>query len=416
MPRMPPPRGRLALYAIGFVLVVSLAALAPHLSRAQARADVGVTFAGGWHARIPFELRTQHIWVRGQVNGSDSVWIVVDSGAGSSVLDEELATSLKLHVSGHHEALGAGGAQAGTSVEDVTIRLPGVSLHRREMDTIDLSAFRAQAGRPMQAIVGHELFEACVVRFDYAAGMIDLWDARHPPAGMAGVAIPLTFSENLPYVDGVLDVPGRGQLRGRFVLDTGSGLALMLAPDVVQRESLATAFPRTLVGIGRGVGGELRNRVGRARKFTLGTLEFASPTVVMPDSGAGRISVRGSLGNIGGQMLGRCRVTFDYSRKLVRFEPGSGFDRPFEADMLGATLMRTAQGLAVRWVNAETPAAEAGLQVGDLVMSIDGEPWQGLDPATLRQRFQVEGQRVRLDLHRVGAPWREVSVKLRRLI
>ena len=53
----------------------------------------------------------------------------------------------------------------------------------------------------------------------------------------------MTLIENLPYVEGVLTVPGRPPLSGRFVIDTGSSLALLVAPDVAARENLAAAFP-----------------------------------------------------------------------------------------------------------------------------------------------------------------------------
>jgi hypothetical protein len=263
--------------------------------------------------------------------------------------------------------------------------------------------------------VGHELFRACVVRFDYPAHMLDVWDAQHAPHDLPGVTVPLTLVQNLPYVEGVLAVPGHAPLRGRFVIDTGSGLAVALAPDVARRESLVTTLPRTLVTISRGVGGELTNHVARADSLVVGGLRFAAPTLFLPDTGAGHISVRGSLGNLGGQLLERCRVTFDYAHQLVRFEPGPGFDRPYEADMLGAALVRGPEGFTVRWVGADTPAAEAGLEIGDLVTRVDDDPCTSIDSAGLRQRLQTPGGVVRLAVQRAGVA-REVTVTLRRLI
>jgi len=374
-----------------------------------------LTFDRDGHARIPFDIRNSHVWLRGRVNGSDSVWIVLDSGASSSVLDDALVRSLSLRVSGEHHAHGAGGVQTGLSVDDVTIELPGLSVHRRTMDALDLASLGAmQGGRPMQAILGHELFQSCVVRFDYDAGILDVWDAGRAPRDLPGVTVPLTLDRNLPYVEAVLTVPGRRPLRGRFVIDTGSSQALLVAPDVTRRESLGTAFPRTLVSIGRGVGGELRSRIGRAESFALGSLEFLRPTIVMPDSGA-HITAAGALGNIGGQLLSRCRVTFDYSHHRVLFEPAKNFERPFETDMSGAALTRAAGEIAVRWVSPETPAAEAGLQAGDIVTEVDGEPAERVDMAALRLRFQQAGRPVRLQVKR-GAEKMEMTLTLRRLI
>jgi len=170
----------------------------------------------------------------------------------------------------------------------------------------------------------------------------------------------MTLEENHPYVEGTLEVAGRAPLRGRFVIDTGSAAALLIAPEVAARESLASAFPRTLETLGRGVGGELRNRIGRAESFTLGELRFDRPLVALAQSSAGRISAPGTVGNIGGLLLGRCRVTFDYPRRCVRFERRAEFDLPFQADMSGASILRDSSG----WSRAARESRDACVRSG----------------------------------------------------
>ena len=366
------------------------------------------------HTRIPFDLRGQHVWVRGRVNDSDSIWIVIDTGASASLMDESVARGLALKMSGRHEARGAAGTQISRSASNVTVSLPGLSLHRDRMDATDLSAFTPLGGHPMQLVLGYELFQSCVVRFDYPADVMDVWDAEHAPKETAGATVPMTLINHHPYVEAALTLPGRAPLKGRFVIDTGSSMALLVAPEVAARDSVTAAFPKTMTVIARGVGGELKNQVGRAASFSLGSLEFSNPTVVIPEPG-GRISTPGSIGNIGGQILGRCRVTFDYPHQQIHFEPGATFDRPFETDMLGATLTRGEGGVTVRWVNPGTPAAESGLQVGDVVTQVDGEVAASIDPAALKQRMQNEGREVTLRVRR-GAETIERKVTLRRLI
>ncbi len=410
--------GRLAivrsLLALGLLALSLLAVLVLEVWGAPRAARLAFDRDG--HARIPFDLRSGHVWVRGTVNGSDSVWIVVDTGASSSVLDQGLATKLSLRAaSGEAKAMGAGGPQSSTPYHDVTIHLASLSVHRRTMPAIDLAGVTQQGGRPMQAVLGYDLFQSCVVRFDYGAGWMDVWESGRAPRDLPGEAVPMTLENNHPYVEGTLSLPGREPLRGRFVIDTGSSMALLIAPEIAERESLASAFPRTIVQIGRGVGGELRSSVGRAESFAIGDLNFSQPTVVMPNPDAGRISAIGSIGNIGGQILNRCRVTFDYARKQVHFEPAGGFERRFEADMSGAAVTRNADGFEVRHVDPDSPAGEAGLQVGVVVTGVDGQPATTLDPAALRLQMQQEGRVVRLSVKR-GSDSRDVTLTLRRLI
>jgi predicted aspartyl protease len=379
-----------------------------------ARRSSELSFGPGGHATIPFDLRNQHLWVRGRLNGADSVWIVIDTGASSSVLDEGVARRLSMKLTGENVSRGAGGTQVGHQAHDVTVELPGLTLRRERMGTLELGSITQTGGRPMQLILGYELFQSSIVRFDYERGVLDVWDPEHAPPP-AGASVPMTLIENHPYVDATLHVPGRSPLTGRFVIDSGSSGALIVTPEITARESLMSAFPRTLVAMGRGVGGEVKNHMGRADSFSIGGLTFAKPLVAMPDPSRGRISVEGSIGNIGGQILGRCRVTFDYAQKRIHLEPSPIFDRPFEGDMSGATFNRTPEGILVRWVNPDSPAAEAGLQVGDRVTQVDDQPAEAIDPSALRLQLQKEGRTVRVKVQR-GADTMEKTLTLRRLL
>ena len=126
-------------------------------------------------------------------------------------------------------------------------------------------------------------------------------------------------------------------------------------------------------------------------------------------------SVVGSIGNIGGQILGRCRVTFDYAHQRIHFEPGPSFDRPFETDMSGFSFTRTPEGITMRVVNPNSPAAEAGLQVGDRITQVDDQPADTIDPSALRLQLQQEGRAVRLRVER-GSATMVKTLTLRRLL
>ena len=401
------------------VLVLSAIPLAASTPRAGGASlppsDARVVLERDGHARIPFLVKTGHIWVRGRVGDSDSLWIVIDTGAAASVMDDSLARRLGLRVTGTHEAHGAGGSQEGSEVAGQPIFLPGLTVRLKHLDTVSLTAFGAASGQPMDFILGYELFHDCVVRFDYANGVLDAWDARHAPRNLPGVTVPMTLVQHHPYVEAEVTFPGRAPIRGKWVIDTGSALALSIAPEIVARESLAASLPRTIEAIGRGVGGEVRVRTGRADAFQLGALTFDQPIATLAAPGAGRISVVGSVGNIGGQILGRCRVTFDYRHQRVVFEPNERFAEPFEGEMSGATFVRAGPDFVVRLVNPGTPAAEAGLHEGDRVTSVDGRPAAEFDLAALRAHLTGAGRAVQVDVVRGDEHFR-ATLTLRRLI
>src|SRR5262249_7947188 len=149
------------------LLLAGLLMLAPRAHAAPAADTRGhvpghvaaqLHFDTAGHARFPFEVGGRHVWVRGRVNGADSVWIVIDTGASSSILDQSVSSHLGLKTAGELHSLGLGGAQNSLLVKDVTIELPGFSIHRPTIGCIDMSAINRQAGRPMDVVVGYEPF------------------------------------------------------------------------------------------------------------------------------------------------------------------------------------------------------------------------------------------------------------------
>lgn len=398
--------------------LLALAVAAPIAAGAGQKlppSNAHIRFEQGDHVRVPFVIRGQHVWVRGRVGDSDSLWIVIDTGASGTVIDDSVAIRVGLRVTKVQESRGAGGAQAGAFVTSAPIEFGGLSLRRDRLQATSLHSLNAAGGTPMDVVVGYELFHDCVVRFDYPAGVMDVWDRDHAPADLGGAEVPMTLVEHHPYVDGELRVAGRDPIRGRFVIDTGSSLGLIIAPEAVERESLAAALPRTLEVAGRGIGGEVRYHVGRVDGFTLGALTFDHPIAALASPGPGRTSVLGSVGNIGGQLLARCRVTFDYAGGMVRFEPGPAFSDPFEADMSGMSLVRDGPDVVVHLVNPATPAAEAGLREGDRLTSIDAVPAPAIDLAALRRTFTTPGREVKLEWTREGEHLAATMV-LRRII
>jgi len=98
-------------------------------------------------------------------------------------------------------------------------------------------------------------------------------------------------------------------------------------------------------------------------------------------------------------------------------EPHAGTKEPFEADMsgLGLRMNDSLTGALVDFVVPGTPATDAGLAVGDTLVSIDGKPANTAAIQDLRSRFRRVGERIVLTVRREGKT-RTVTLVLRRLV
>jgi C-terminal processing protease CtpA/Prc len=93
-------------------------------------------------------------------------------------------------------------------------------------------------------------------------------------------------------------------------------------------------------------------------------------------------------------------------------------DPTMEFDMSGLLLTAAPPDFRVFRVNRvldNTPAAEAGLGEGDLIVAVDGRPAQEFTLSELRKLFRQDARVVQLRIQR-NDQTRDVQLRLRRLI
>jgi hypothetical protein len=369
-------------------------------------------------AEIPFQLFGNHIYVRGRVGDSDSLWIVLDTGASDASMSASKAQALGLKIERGSISHGAGGTVESGRVRSTSIRMPGLELRDQPIGTLPLDAIEIQTGRPMDVILGYSLLSRAVVEIDYAASVLRVTDPAKfkPPGGATELA--LVLRQNLPYVQATVEVPGRDPISGEFVLDAGASTALTIAADVVEREKLVQAVPKTLRARAGGVGGQVETRVGRTDRLRIGPYALDHPVTMFRQPGPGAISAAGTVGNIGCEVLRRFDVTFDYAHLRMWLLPNDAVSEPFEADMSGLVTQvqpDSARGMKVLWLQDDSPATAAGLAPDDVIEAVDGLPIAESTPVAVRELFRRPDQTYRLSVRR-GSTRLEVKLTTRRLI
>src|SRR5262249_8578605 len=131
---------------------------------------------------------------------------------------------------------------------------------------------------------------------------------------------------------------------------------------------------------GWGVGGGVRSVLARAGVLQIGGLQVTAPVVDIVVSEKGSFNNLYQARNIGGGLLKRFTVTFGYGRKRLIFEPAAASGPPDPRDRSGLWINRGtgATGFEVKDVVAGGPGAEAGLKVGDVILSFDGKTGRDL--------------------------------------
>jgi hypothetical protein len=399
--------------ALGLVLASQAAAcLRRPTPQSYLRGVASIPVAEG----IPFEEDDGHIAFPVRINGSRPLRFGLDTGAIRSVIDVKRAQELGLKMEGGQRVGGAGGRVDGSNIRGVSIGLLGVELRNQTIWALPLGAIAQQGGAGLDGIIGFELFNRYVVDIDYAKRVINLYEPDTYKYQGDGDIVPISIQENDIYVKGSILIKGRAPIEGEFIVDTGSNQSLILSKEFVEQHRIRDTMAETMQGMARGVGGQVAFVLGRTKSFRLGKFEIKDVLTILPSGG--EFADAGKAGNVGGRLLRRFHVVFDYRRERMILSPNELFSIQDEADMSGIALSGEGPGfgtIKVDKVKEGSPGALAGLRPGDVIESVDGHPAAQLGLVKVRKGFREDGKVCRLEVRRAGQKL-EMTIKLRRQV
>lgn len=366
-------------------------------------------FAGGASSTsFQFEMHGNKPYFSAHINRDHPIWLLLDSGCGStSCLDLDYTQEIGIEISGSSNTGGAGEETVDAQfAKNVSFDLDGLSVRDQMVGVLPLFQTLADVeGRLIQGLYGGPLINAFVTEIDYDALTIRLHERPGYTYHGPGEVIPLQMMNNFPMVIGVVTLPGCEPAEGIFLVDTGVRNALCLSTPFVNQHHLLESSQALVHGVtGWGLGGVNREYLGRGN-LTLGSFQFDDLVVTLSQDTRGALASDMINGIIGGDLLKRFRTIFDYPEKRLILEPGQLFGQPFAHDASGLFLRSQAPAFdraIVVGVFDKSPAAEAGLQEGDEILTINGQPFAALGLEQMRRLLLKESQVVQFGLHRNG--------------
>jgi hypothetical protein len=345
-----------------------------------------VTLAhGATSASVPFRLLNNHIYIEGRVNGKGPYTFMVDTG-GHTLLSPKLIAETGLHATGNAPESGAGDKQSSNGFVPVrTISIGAVEMHDQVAFATSIYTPDIE-GIPVDGMVGFELFRRLVVRIDYGRKVLTFMEPGHASFQRAGIAVPFVFYTHLPFVRGRID-----ETPATFDIDTGSRSELDVTSPTVVRYHLRERYPRGALAVtGWGVGGPSQSYVVRLHSVTLGTVTVNAPVADLSEAAHGSFSDPNFDGNIGSGFLKQFVVTFDYGHRVMylrRIEPQPPDVGDF--DRSGLWINAAKAGYLVTYVATGSPAAEAGLHIGDIILELDGQAARAADLSNARELLRA---------------------------
>jgi len=242
-------------------------------------------------ASASFQFREGLIWVQVQLQGYGPATFLLDSGAGTTLLDQRVARAMGLREGKQSRVRGVGGIVPAYSVNGIEGSIAGVPLPTSAL-AVDLRSV-AGAGTQIDGLLGIDFFEKRAIQIDFPGRMLRVLEPG-ASARLSGESLPLARRNDCFCVR--VGVDGADPQWLRF--DTGCDSAVeWVSPKQADRASGSTGRP------------------------TRATVELG--TITMPNIEIGRHDTAlfpGEGGLLGNRLFANHRVTLDAARKRLVLE------------------------------------------------------------------------------------------------
>ncbi len=302
--------------------------------------------------------------VEAHINGQGPYRLVVDTGAPGLIVNKNIATALELpppaKFGSGFEIKVAGPNGNGLPATFHEVR--SLKLGDAEFRAVETLALDSPIGRRFDGAIGIGMLRDCLLVFDYPAGKIRLTKTSLPPANGRDV---FDFTYRNPFSAPVVAV-NVNETPHQFVIDTGAS-AWFVFSEAVTKSCPYASEPVEGPGA-QTVDRKFDTKIGRLRgRLTVGEYAFNEPY--------GTINEGMNRALIGNQALASFVFSLDQVNQRVRLERADKSPitlPPYRAAGFGLTKGET--GFTISRVRDGSPAQQAGLTIGDTVVSIDGRP------------------------------------------
>jgi hypothetical protein len=378
----------------------------------------------GKRAEVPFENYNNLIVIKGVVNNRLPLNFIFDTGVHTSIItDKSLSDLMQVKYDRMFTMSGIGEHKQFNVylANGVSIDFPdleGRSLNMLVLEE-DYLLLRNYLGTPIHGILGTDLIQNLVTTIDYENRKLIFQTPESFKPSRKAISIPIVIHDSKPYIILPVTLLDGTKLEAKLLIDTGASHALLLELFAEPKIKIQDNFINTILG--RGLAGTIEGWIGRVNKVDIGNTSFKNVLTFFTDTNSYNKNyvLAGRNGTVGGELLGRFKVTIDYAHQKVYFERNANYKKPFEYNMAGFDIIGSGDlfdKIEIVNVIEKSPAYIAGMRIGDIIIQINGLAGKSLTVNEFNNILRSRpGKSLRLIVMR-GKQKLKFKFKLKRLI
>lgn len=210
-------------------------------------------------------------------------------------------------------------------------------------------------GIPVNGIIGYHFFKNHPVLIDYISKKITVYNDENLFKKKIRNCneLEISIEKDKPYIIAGVEMTNEKK-DSKLLIDLGNSDPIWLFPTLIK--DFVYNRPNIEDYLGRGFNGDIYGKRSRIHNFYLGNYKFSKPLTAMPDEfSIQHINlVKDRKGSIGGDIMSRFTVAFDYRKEKIYLRKNRNFDDPFHFNMSGLDFKQDGMQWEKDYITLET--------------------------------------------------------------
>ncbi|WP_345990104.1 PDZ domain-containing protein [Chryseobacterium sp. Chry.R1] len=317
---------------------------------------------------VPFKLINNLIFIPVNINGADLTFLLDTGVAETSIFSLEnkevkLTTLEKIKFSGLGGNASIDGFRSDNNTGSIGKNFINKSLSLFIIVNQEFN-ISSHVGIPVNGIIGYHFFKDHAVSIDYVSKKITIYNdielLRKKTKRFE--EFPISIEKNKPYIEAEVEMTNEKKT-SKLLIDLGNSDPIWLFPTLIK--NFVYNRPNIDDFLGRGFNGDVYGKRSRIHNFYLGDFKFEKPLTAMPDEfSIQHVNlVENRRGSVGGEILRRFTIIFDYPNQKIYLKKNKNYDDPFHFNMSGLDFQQDGLSWEKDFVALETGAKKASNEI-----------------------------------------------------